>query len=89
MLSLLAGPPASAAVTSGSKQSAEATRAQKTNELPICARPLGTMAVSEPERNWWGSYGLSSPESLLRVFVQKSKCFRLVNRSNQGMAAMA
>jgi len=88
VLSLLAWTPADAAVTSNSKQSAEATRAQKTNELPICPRPLGTMAVSEPERNWWGSYGLSSPESLLRVFVQKSKCFRLVNRSNQGMAAM-
>jgi len=81
--------PASAAVNSSSKQSAEATRAQKTNELPVCARPIGTIAVSQPERNWWGSYGLSSPESLLRVYVQKSKCFRLVNRSNQGMAAMS
>lgn len=81
--------PAAAQINSNTKQSAEATRAQKTNELPRCPRPLGTIAISAPERNWWGSYGLSSPESLIRVYVQQSKCFRLVNRSNQGMAAMS
>lgn len=80
--------PVSAEVKSGTKQSAEATRAQRTNELPVCPRPVGTIAIGEPERAWWVGLGLSSPESLLRVYVQKSKCFRLVNRSARGMAAM-
>lgn len=80
--------PAAAQISSSTKQSAEATRAQKTNELPVCPRPVGTIAIGEPERAWWTGLGLSSPESLLRVYVQKSKCFRLVNRSARGMGAM-
>lgn len=67
---------------------AEATRAKATAELPTCAKPLGTIAVSEPETKWWGGLGLGSPEALIRVYIQKSHCFRLVNRSAAGIAAM-
>ncbi len=80
--------PASAEIKSSHSQSAEDTRAQKTAELPVCGRPLGTIAVGEPEQRWWTDLGLSSPEALIRVYVQKSRCFRLVNRSQRGMAAM-
>ena len=82
--------PADAQIRSKSGQSAEKTRAQKTAELPNCPAPIGTMALSEPENTnrWWSELGLSSPESLIRVYVQKSNCFRLVNRSARGMAAM-
>ncbi len=88
---LLAGAvPASAQIKSKAGQEAEKTRAAKVAEIPVCAKPLGTLALSEPENTnrWWSEIGLSSPESLIRVYVQKSKCFRLVNRSNRGMAAM-
>lgn len=87
---LAASVPAGAQIRSKAGQSAEKTRAQKTAELPTCATPVGTIALSEPENNnrWWSDLGLSSPESLIRVYVQKSNCFRLVNRSNRGMAAM-
>ncbi|WP_426166740.1 CsgG/HfaB family protein [Sandarakinorhabdus sp. DWP1-3-1] len=82
--------PAAAQIKSKSGQEIEKTRAAKVAELPICPRPLGTIALSSPENNnrWWTDLGLSSPEALIRVYVQKSKCFRLVNRSNRGMAAM-
>lgn len=82
--------PAVAQIKSKAGQEAETTRANKVAELPVCARPIGTIALSSPEnqKRWWTDLGLSSPESLLRVYVQKSKCFKLVNRSNAGMAAM-
>jgi curli biogenesis system outer membrane secretion channel CsgG len=80
--------PGLAEIKSTHSESAEATRAKATNELPVCAKPLGTIAVSEPETKWWGGLGLGSPEALIRVYIQKSHCFRLVNRSGAGMAAM-
>jgi curli biogenesis system outer membrane secretion channel CsgG len=82
--------PAAAQINSKAGKTAEATRAQKTAELPVCAKPIGTISLSSPENTnrWWSELGLSSPESLIRVYVQKSKCFRLVNRSARGMEAM-
>ncbi|NJC08861.1 CsgG/HfaB family protein [Polymorphobacter fuscus] len=82
--------PATAQMKSKAGKEIENDRAAKVAELPVCARPIGTLALSEPENTnrWWTELGLSSPEALIRVYVQKSKCFRLVNRSNRGMAAM-
>ncbi len=87
---LMATTPAAAQIKSKAGQEAEKTRAAKVAELPVCAKPIGTIALASPENTnrWWTELGLSSPESLIRVYVQKSKCFRLVNRSNRGMAAM-
>lgn len=82
------GTSAQAQIKSKHSESAEQTRAQKVAELPTCPRPLGTIALSEPENQWWGGLGLGSPEALIRVYVQRSRCFRLVNRSQRGMAAM-
>jgi curli biogenesis system outer membrane secretion channel CsgG len=56
-----------------------------TPELPHCDRPLGTAAIQEPERNWWGPLGLSNPESLLKLFASRSGCLRIVDR-NAGLA---
>ncbi len=84
--------PTAAQIKSKAGREIEKDRAKKTAELPICAKPLGTIALAEPENlanRWWTDLGLSSPEALIRVYVQQSKCFRLVNRSNRGMAAMA
>ncbi len=82
--------PSMAQIKSKAGQEAEKTRAQKVAELPVCPKPIGTIALSEPENTnrWWSELGLSSPESLIRVYVQKSNCFKLVNRSMRGMAAM-
>ncbi len=79
--------PASAQMTA-KKGNIEDQRNKKQAELPKCAKPLGTIALAEPETRWWGDLGLGSPEALIRVYVQQSKCFRLVNRSARGMEAM-
>lgn len=80
--------PATAQIKSTHSESAEQTRAKAQAELPQCAKPLGTMALGEPENRWWGGLGLGSPEALIRVYIQQSHCFKLVNRSQRGMAAM-
>lgn len=49
-------------------------------EIPSCARPIGAVAIVEPETQWWRELNLGSPEAILRVFVQKSGCFTLVSR---------
>ena len=72
----------------GFAKTAQQIREQRTAQLPSCPSPIGTLAVSEPETRWWGGLGLGSPEALIRIFVQRSGCFRLVNRSQRGMEAM-
>jgi curli biogenesis system outer membrane secretion channel CsgG len=51
-----------------------------TQEIPRCTRNLGTVAIIEPDNQWWREYNLGSPEAVLRVFVQQSGCFTMVNR---------
>ncbi|MBX3480186.1 MAG: SH3 domain-containing protein [Caulobacter sp.] len=51
-----------------------------TPELPHCAQPIATVAIQEPETQWWRSYGLSSPEKLLKLFASRSNCLRVVDR---------
>jgi len=84
----LSAVPATAQIDAGRRGGIEKARDKKVAELPTCSKPIGTLAVGEPENRWWGDLGLGSPEALLRVYSQKSGCFRLVNRSQRGMAAM-
>lgn len=77
----------SVAAPAFSAQSAQQQRAQKTAEIPTCARSLGSIAVLEPETNWWSAHQLASPTAVIKVFVSKSRCFTLVDRG-KGMAAM-
>src|SRR5882762_8888721 len=65
---------------------AQEQRQQKQAEIPRCARPLGNLAVEEPQRNWWTELKLGSPEALIKIFVQQSGCFSLVDRG-AGLAA--
>ncbi|WP_235927723.1 CsgG/HfaB family protein [Sandarakinorhabdus rubra] len=85
---VLAAAPAAAQIDAGRKGGIEKQRAAKTAELPTCAKPIGTMGISDAENRWWEGLGLGNPEALLRIYAQKSGCFRLVNRSQRGMAAM-
>lgn len=64
--------------TKGSSGRQEQTRG--TQEIPRCTRNLGALAIVEPDNQWWREYNLGSPEAILRVFVQQSGCFTLVNR---------
>lgn len=69
------------------RKTAQEERAEKTAEIPKCAKSLGALAVIEPEDHWWLEYRLGSPAALIKVFVNKSRCFTLVDRG-KGMQAM-
>lgn len=72
------GSAASAKDTKGS--SARQQQSRETQEIPRCSRRLGALAIVEPDNQWWREFNLGSPEQILRVFVQQSGCFTLVNR---------
>ncbi|MGE4409571.1 MAG: penicillin-binding protein activator LpoB [Sphingobium sp.] len=55
-------------------------QAKGTQDIPRCTRKLGTVAIVEPDTQWWRELSLGSPEAILRVFIQQSGCFTLVNR---------
>ena len=73
---------AAVAPAQAQRQSAQDARKQKMAEIPICAKPLGTLSVLEPEdaTNWWTGQQLPAPSKLIKVFVNKSRCFTLVDR---------
>lgn len=59
---------------------------QGDNGLEHCDRPMGALAVVEPQSHVTASlsrYGLQSPTGLIRMMVQQSNCFIVVER---GMA---
>jgi curli biogenesis system outer membrane secretion channel CsgG len=64
------------------KKASSAKQAQTKGEaqIPRCTRRLGTVAIVEPDTQWWRDYNLGSPENILKIFVQQSGCFGLVNR---------
>ncbi len=74
----LCGVAAEAKDTKGSSGRQQQTRGMQ--EIPRCARPLGAMSVVEPDTQWWRDYNLGTPENIIKVFVQQSGCFSLVNR---------
>jgi curli biogenesis system outer membrane secretion channel CsgG len=71
---------AAAVVTPSFAESIREKTERKEAEIPTCGRNLGTIAIREPEHNWWTDLNLASPEVLLKVFVRKSGCFTLVDR---------
>jgi len=83
---LLAGAALGMITSSAFAVSAQEQRQQKQAEIPRCAQPLGNLAVEEPQRNWWSELKLGSPEALIKVFVQQSGCFSMVDRG-AGLAA--
>ena len=71
---------ASPAAAADKGSSARQQQAKKTAEIPHCTRRLGTVAIVEPDNQWWRELNLGSPEAILKVFIQQSGCFGLVNR---------
>ena len=49
-------------------------------EIPVCDKKIGTLAVNEPENQWWTALNLESPAALIKVYAQQSKCWTLVDR---------
>jgi len=67
-------------------ETAQQQRAKEEATIPKCAKKYGTLAVIEPEKNWWTEVGLGSPAALIKVYVNQSACFTLLDRG-KGMAA--
>jgi curli biogenesis system outer membrane secretion channel CsgG len=62
---------------------AGAARADEgSSNVEKCSRKLGTIAVAEPSQGWGylSQYQLGSPAALLRMMVQTSGCFDVVER---------
>jgi len=79
---LLAPGPARAAT-------AQEDRTKQEAEIPKCDKKYGAIAVVEPQQQWWVQYNLGSPAALIKVYVQKSGCFTLVDRGKGMQAAQA
>lgn len=77
-LGLMASP--AAAQKKKDESSGRQEQSKGTAEIPRCTKKLGTVAIVEPDTQWWRELSLGSPEAILRVFVQQSGCFTLVNR---------
>jgi len=58
-------------------------------QIPTCDKKIGTLAVAEPQNQWWTALNLESPAALIKVFVSESRCFTLVDRGKGLQAAQA
>jgi hypothetical protein len=65
---------------------ARAAGEQAPPQIPTCEKKIGSLSVLEPENKWWVAYNLESPEALIKVFVNQSKCFTLLDRG-KGLSA--
>jgi curli biogenesis system outer membrane secretion channel CsgG len=51
------------------------------NDVPKCTRKLGTLSIADGDDPYgWTQHNLGPPAKLLRVLVQRSGCFNLVDR---------
>jgi curli biogenesis system outer membrane secretion channel CsgG len=57
------------------------------SDIAKCSKPIGTAALHEHPYSGYSYYGLSSPIPMVKVMMQKSGCFRIVNRG-QGSSAL-
>jgi len=76
-------------VSGGALTSAVAHAEDAAPQIPTCDKKIGTLAVAEPQNQWWTALNLESPAALIKVFVSQSKCFTLVDRGKGLQAAQA
>ncbi|MFM9902878.1 MAG: CsgG/HfaB family protein [Polaromonas sp.] len=85
------GNAAAKTVATGGAAGAASTNAN--SALEKCAAPLGTVSLIENQSAGWytiltGEYRLPPTANLLRLLIQQSNCFVIVERSAAGMNAM-
>lgn len=62
---------------------------QAMNDVPRCFRKLGTVSIADgDDPSGWTQNSLAPPQKLLRVLVQRSGCFNIVDRGT-GLNAAA
>jgi curli biogenesis system outer membrane secretion channel CsgG len=63
------------------------TQDQMMNDVPRCTRKLGTVSVMDGDDPvGWTQFQLTGPQKLIKVLVQRSGCFNLVDRGS-GLSA--
>jgi curli biogenesis system outer membrane secretion channel CsgG len=91
LCALVGGTAASSALQAEPRQAkpsnAEKLQRQAMTDVPHCARKLGTISVMDgDDPSGWTQFQLAPPQKLLKVLVQRSGCFNLVDRGS-GLAA--
>src|SRR5947207_3381160 len=79
----LVSTPANAGLLGGGQAKPSSGRNEQTNgmaQIPVCTHRIGTLAIVEPDKQWWRELNLGSPEAIIKVFVAQSGCFTMVNR---------
>ena len=84
--------PAQAGLLGGGQAKPSSGRNEQTQgmaQIPVCSHRIGTLAIVPPDKEWWRELNLGSPEAIIKVFVQQSGCFTMVNRDRaMGSRAM-
>jgi curli biogenesis system outer membrane secretion channel CsgG len=76
-LAIALSSPAMAAKPSKAQKAQE----QAVNDVPHCTRKLGTISIADGDDPYgWTQFSLAPPAKLLKVLVQRSGCFNLVDR---------
>jgi curli biogenesis system outer membrane secretion channel CsgG len=81
----LASSPADAQFRKGEKGWNRPKDKQQAVEVMRCDSPVGTVAIEEPDRDWWTGLRLANPERLIKLMASRSNCLRVVDRS-RGLA---
>ncbi|MDE2303128.1 MAG: SH3 domain-containing protein [Sphingomonadales bacterium] len=77
---LLAALPAQS-VSAADPSGAEKMQRKAEGDVPHCTRNLGTISVADgDDPSGWTQFSLAPPSKLLKVMIQRSGCFRLVDR---------
>ena len=83
----IAGATPAAAQRLAKPSGTQQTQAAMMNDVPRCARKLGTVSVMDgDDPSGWTQFQLAGPQKLLKVLVQRSGCFTLVDRGS-GLSA--
>jgi curli biogenesis system outer membrane secretion channel CsgG len=82
LLGLIASPALSAKEPKQAKPSkAEQLQRAAVTDVPRCTRKLGTVSIADGDDPYgWTQHSLAPPAKLLRVLVQRSGCFNIVDR---------
>jgi curli biogenesis system outer membrane secretion channel CsgG len=59
----------------------------KNLEIPTCSHSIGTVSLTDGEGQGWTAYNLGAPSTLIKTFISRSGCFKMVDRG-AGLAAL-
>lgn len=70
------------------RSGAQRTQDRQIAQIPRCEQPIGTLAIADGDPGAYDAMELQPPQTLLRVVVQRSGCFTLVDRGSAAMDAV-